>query len=265
MIENSATGATGKLVIGITIQGGSWDGNTGIGRNDVFHFEVGAAAGYGFDTRGLTMEDVTVRHAANYGFYYYVYPGNYSSIYLDRVQSRDSTSTGHVGYYLYGVADSYFTNLYEGDAINAFYLASCFFTTIYTRELVFFGCNECTFNNILSDNADGHGLWLKACKYNRFNNIYVRQVGNNGTYSGIKVDNDGLGYGWYSQFNQFMNVYVKGQASYKWLYGLEETDTDENYNVYIGIYTYENCITGIRIMSTQSMCHSSYNGTSWVT
>lgn len=122
-------------------------------------------------------------------------------------------------------------------------------------QSVFTNCVEFDFAGLsweLGVNADmisGVGL-----QYSKFHDMFFRVIGNGtaNTYDGIKLSSNG---GTHSIFNQFHNLHFTrraGGGTRTFKYGIEETDANQDNNVY-GIIEGGDCATGaLRLLGAVS-------------
>lgn len=121
------------------------------------------------------------------------------------------------------------------------------------------------FQNAFFDTSGNIPLTLKYTRYCTFNNMRIRAIGD-GTdiAAAIKLDDTASGDSTHNTFNNIIIGRMGAAGTREFTYGIQETDSDQDYNIYSEVNAYDVTTSGFDIQGANSHICCSWNGTSWI-
>jgi len=164
------------------------------------------------------------------------------------------------GIYEIYCSDSFYHDLLpvEGSTRGIYGAKSSFMEKVYVNQGIYTIGNIWLCNSFIDVGIDQHGLELNDAHYCMVSNVRIRSCGSTLT------NRDAIYVGGSSSTNnEFNNVFIHSTGSADWRYGINEIDSNQDFNIYIGVNAY-NTTNGILIQGADSHCNLSWNATSWI-
>jgi len=204
--------------------------------------------------------------------------GYYLNITRGSFIGNRAQDNGQDGFHLYGGLYNKFTSCVStGNGGSGFVLygdvSSTSLESIHTSYNDEYGVlmngtgNNLLYHNTLSNSlisfSAKHGLYLVNARDNIFSDNIIVDGSRSASLTYDDVRLEGIS-GKYSTYNLFEGNKIRNYGGYITVYGINEVDANQDYNVYLG-----NQVTGqntmcMRIQGANSKVNHCWNGTSWI-